>query len=110
MLKKMVLEKHEYDWNKLADYFGVNTEEIKERWKEYVYPTIRSTEKIAGAYLWTHQENEIVKNSNKNLEQIWVALMDFLPGRTHFSVEARWKRINSRYHEVKEKNRNVDHW
>jgi hypothetical protein len=54
MLKKMVLESHEYDWNKLAYCFELNTEEIKEHWKEFIYPTIRSNEKIAGAYLWTH--------------------------------------------------------
>lgn len=67
---------------------------MKGRWQDKIYPTLRSDKKIAGAFIWTPSEDKIIQYAgiitNSKLENI----LEFLPGRTHFSLEARWKRIH----------------
>ena len=72
----------------------MSIEEVKARWQDKIYPTIRSDKKIAGAFIWTPEEDKIIQFAGTMTDKKLEILLEFLPGRTHFSLEARWKRIH----------------
>ena len=53
ILKSLVLDVHLFDWEALANHFHTTIADVKLRWRENIYPTMRSNRKIAGAYVWT---------------------------------------------------------
>lgn len=45
----------------LASYLSVDISEVKARWQDHIYPTLRSDRKIAGAFIWTPDEDRIIQ-------------------------------------------------
>lgn len=53
---------------------------------------MRNNAKIGGSYKWSMSEDSILIIADK-LEISFLDLMFFLPTRTVYSMEARWRRI-----------------
>lgn len=100
-LRGLVVDDHEYDWRVIAEKLDVSEMEAQQRWEKRIYPVIKSLRKIAGALMWTKEEDEIIFHAIKKSNFKWERLLAFLPGRSYFSLEARWKRISTRCHFVR---------
>lgn len=80
----------------LAKNMDVTEGEAQKHWDQRIYPVIKSVKKIAGALMWTKEEDEIIFHAIRKPNYKWENLLLFLPGRSYFSLEARWKRLSSR--------------
>jgi hypothetical protein len=49
--------------------------------------------KVAGAVKWSKEEDLVLIGSEKKYPSDWDYIVVFLPARSVFSIEARWKRI-----------------
>lgn len=65
---------------------------MKARWIKVVYPKIKNSLKIGGAVKWSSSEDSILYGADK-AKIAYTDLMFFLPGRTVYSIEARWRRM-----------------
>ena len=75
----------------MADNFGISSDELKARWIKAIYPKIKNSLKIGGAVKWSTSEDSILYGADK-AKISYLDLMFFLPGRTVYSIEARWRR------------------
>lgn len=91
-LKDLVVRHGVFQWEELAGKFSTDEEDAKNRWIKAVFPRIRNTHKIGGAVKWSASEDSILYGADKH-KVSYLDLMFFLPGRTVYSIEARWRRI-----------------
>ena len=91
-LKDYIAKYGMFSWEEIASKFSTDIDEVKNRWIKVVFPRIRNTHKIGGAVKWSASEDSILYLADKN-KISYLDLMFFLPGRTVYSIEARWRRI-----------------
>lgn len=70
---------------------GCSVKEVMKRWKEEVYNLIKLEDKVGGFLKYSAEEDAILGIGYRNKLE-WSDLMNFLPGRSEFSIEARWRR------------------
>jgi hypothetical protein len=62
------------------------------RWIKFICPKLKNNVKIGGALKWSVNEDYILYAADRN-KIPHLDLMFFLPYRTVYSIEARWRRI-----------------
>jgi hypothetical protein len=66
--------------------------EAKNRWRKTIYDMIKLDDKVGGFLKYSIEEDAILMIGYRNGLN-WNDLMVFLPGRSEFSIEARWRRL-----------------
>jgi hypothetical protein len=54
---------------------------------------MKVSSKIAGALKWSTEEDSILLAAHKRLGPDWQAILAFLPTRSVYSIEGRWRRL-----------------
>jgi|JI9StandDraft_2_1071091.scaffolds.fasta_scaffold363508_1 DNA-binding XRE family transcriptional regulator len=93
MLRSLVVVQHEYDWETLGRAAKVTRQEVIKRWQESIYPQLKVKNKIAGALRWSAVEDSILIEAERKLGEDWDFIVGFLPSRSKFSIEGRWRRL-----------------
>ena len=101
VIKKIV------SWKRLSEEFKVSTKEVKSRWCKIVYPRIKIENKIGGALKWSSEEDSILKGG-LNRKLTWHQIASYLPDRTEYSIEARWRRIQKNPMDVPKQGRGIN--
>jgi hypothetical protein len=76
----------------MGTILGCSEQEIKTRWRKVIYETIKLDDKVGGFLKYSSDEDNILTIGFRNSLN-WTQLKDFLPGRSEFSIEARWRRL-----------------
>lgn len=63
ILKKLVVQEHEFNWDSLAGQLGASRSQVVRRWQESIYPALKVSSKIAGALKWSAEEDLILIES-----------------------------------------------
>lgn len=71
---------------------GCSAAQAKNRWQQAIYNTIKLDDKVGGFHKYSVDEDSILSIGYRNGLD-WGEIMTFLPGRTEFSIEARWRRM-----------------
>ena len=71
---------------------GCSDKEAKCRWRRTIYSMIKLDDKVGGFLKYSAEEDSILTIGYRNGLN-WSELMTFLPGRSEFSIEARWRRL-----------------
>ena len=64
------------------------------RWQDHVYPQLRTNSKVGGALKWSAAEDCILLGFEQKHGFEFDKTLLFLPMRTPYSMEGRWRRIN----------------
>jgi hypothetical protein len=88
----MVINEGVLLWPRLASSFATTEEEVMTRWIKYICPRLKNNVKIGGALKWSVNEDYILYAADR-AKIPHIDLMFFLPYRTVYSIEARWRRI-----------------
>ena len=79
-------------WEKISNILNASVQEVMARWIKIVCPKLKNNVKIGGALKWSVNEDYILYAADRGkIEHL--DLMFFLPYRTVYSIEARWRRI-----------------
>jgi hypothetical protein len=71
---------------------GCSENKARKRWQSVIYNTIKLDDKVGGFHKYSVEEDSILSIGYRNGLD-WKEIMTFLPGRTEFSIEARWRRL-----------------
>lgn len=63
-------------------------------WQKVVYPSIALKTRVAGSAKWAGEEDSILFGYVKKNGFDWDSILVFLPARTIFSIEGRWRRLS----------------
>jgi hypothetical protein len=88
----MVINEGVLLWPKLAAAFSTSEDEVMARWIKFIDPRLKNNVKIGGALKWSGNEDFILCAADRS-KILHIDLMFFLPNRTVYSIEARWRRI-----------------
>lgn len=91
-LKNLILNDGILFWDKIAATFSTSNEEVMARWIKIICPKLKNNVKIGGALKWSVNEDYILYAADRS-KVSHLDLMFFLPYRTVYSIEARWRRI-----------------
>jgi hypothetical protein len=80
------------NWDDLADALGFSKDEVQRRWKRDVYKKIKLDDKVGGFLKYSNEEDTVLVATRRNGAS-WEDIMEFLPGRSSYSIEARWRRV-----------------
>jgi len=65
---------------------------VQLRWRKSIYKTIKLEDKVGGFLKYSSEEDNILMIGHRN-GLTWEELISFLPERSEFSIEARWRRL-----------------
>jgi hypothetical protein len=83
-LLEVVRTQDSTNWHEIAAYFpGRNARQCRERWSNYVNPTLLKGE-------WTETEDQILLQTYCEIGPKWFVIASFLPGRAKNSVKNRY--------------------
>jgi hypothetical protein len=89
-LRALVEEFGPVDWMRIAQRMnGRNPRQCKERWLNYLAPTLRSA-------IWTRDEDRLLLQKVRELGAKWVQIAKFFPNRTDSMVKNRFNRLKRR--------------
>lgn len=88
MLKKIVEEIGDSDWNEVAKLLpGRNARQCRDRWRGYIRPDLISS-------AWTAEEEYILMQKVAEVGPKWIYISQSLPGRSEAMIKNKWKSIN----------------
>ena len=88
----LVLHEGVMSWEKLGNALGCSEGQARSRWQQSIYNTIKQDDKVGGFHKYSAEQDSILSIGHRNGLN-WTEIMAFLPGRTEFSIEARWRRL-----------------
>jgi myb proto-oncogene protein len=89
-LRSLVEEMGPIDWMRIAQRMGGrNARQCKERWMNYLAPTLKKT-------VWTRDEDRILLQKHRELGPKWVQIARYFPDRTDAMVKNRFNRLRRR--------------
>jgi hypothetical protein len=91
-LLSLVLQEGITNWSRLGSEIGCAEAQARTRWQESIYNSIKLDDKVGGFHKYSNEEDSILSLGYRN-GLSWAEIMVFLPGRTEFSIEARWRRL-----------------
>jgi hypothetical protein len=91
-LLALVLQEGVTSWSRLGNEVGCSEAQARARWQQSVYNSIKLDDKVGGFHKYSAEEDSILSLGYRN-GLSWGEIMAFLPGRTEFSIEARWRRL-----------------
>ena len=92
-LKNLVLNEGMTSWDELGKALNCNAEEIQKRWKKQIYRKIKLDDTVGGFLKYSNEEDTILVTCRRN-GLSWEDIMVFLPGRSAYSIESRFRRAN----------------
>jgi hypothetical protein len=78
------------DWWRVARHIpGRNARQCRERWENYLCPSIRNAP-------WTPEEEQLLLQKYSEIGPMWKQIASFFSARTAINVKSRWRLIQRR--------------
>lgn len=66
-------------------------------WQQEIYPKLKSNSTVGGALKWSPEEDSIMMGYEQKYGLDWNSLLVFLPSRSEYSIEGRFRRLSKEY-------------